>query len=146
MFGWFAYNMRVDSRPLKQGGDFFIDTSVPLSNPFTKYTKATAAFTFTAPRKTLFCWRNGGSSARAGGNPAENVNYWSLANRVKLNGCPMTYHIQFRTNTATNTSGNSTYSVSWYNYDKLVLDQNDVLEFNISSSTIYYCALPLLDN
>jgi hypothetical protein len=115
--------VKVYSRPLKSGGNFFIDGTEVLSSPFIgcgKFTAATATdtFEFTAPQKTLFIY-------------AEPTGSGTYLNSVKINEVEINWK----------NSNNS------YNYDKLILDTNDKITITINSSGHYmtYCALPLLE-
>ena len=114
-------NISIYARPLKSGGNFFIDASSELQEPFTSFSRVNFTsqnnFIFTAPRKTLFMWCTTPTSQ-------------DYTPSVKLNGMEIHWKTQ---------------GTSWY-YDKLVLDSRDIITITIPTVwPAYYCALPLLE-
>ena len=132
----------ITSLPLKSGGDFFIDTSVQLEEPFTHYYHDgnSTQTTFTATGKTLFSWGTGSKSAQT--QNIQQFNPFSYTPVIQLNGCRIPAHLCFTNRTGESGTTGGTYS--FYFYDRLILNADDVL--TISGSSIYYCALPLLDS
>ena len=114
--------VKVYSRPLKSGGNFFIDGTEVLNSPFTGVgifsgnASSNNTFEFTAPRKTLFIYSH--PSAGAG------------LDSVKINGVEINWK-----------SDNNSH-----HYDKLILDTNDTITFTFDTvDSMMYCALPLLE-
>ena len=121
----------LHSRPLKQGGNFFIDTSVPLEEPFTPWGNTISRFE--APRKTLFAWV---SATSATASLADNLTTMNI--KPRLNGLQIYPHVR-PGDPVDSTIGQNDWSYSLY--DRLVLDARDVLTFE---TNVRYCAYPLL--
>lgn len=113
--GWSS--VKLSTRPLKCGGDFFIDSRGELPESFTSHTRKDSTFTFTAPSKTLFIWAA----------PTATGTFSS----VKLNNMDIGWKNQ----------GTS------IRYDRMVLDTGDTLTLTFGGGNyVKYCAYPLLDN
>lgn len=112
--GWSS--AKLSARPLKCGGDFFIDPRGELPESFTSNTRKDSTFTFTAPSKTLFIWAA----------PTTTGTFSS----VKLNNMDIGWKNQ----------GTS------IRYDRMVLDTGDTLTLTFGGNYVKYCAYPLLDN
>lgn len=110
------YSAKLSARPLKCGGDFFIDSLGEFTEPFTSHARKDSTFTFTAPSKTLFIWAAGTATG--------------TFSSVKLNNVDIGWKNQ----------GTS------IRYDRMVLDTGDTLTLTFGGGLyVKYCAYPLMD-